>query len=251
MAMPIHVKSALEREPTAFRSRVFAKTADFSPTIRQTGATFTNLGASAGITFTLPTNSSGEKGLTYTFTVMAAQTVTIDPGSAGAFYIAGAKLADDTNIVLREIGDTVTVTSDGNGDWIVSEVPVIAASYVMNANADLADQAFFVANRPYRVVRVREVHSTAGSDGSAVNVQVTKDDSTDAPGAGDNLLTNNTNAGFNLKGTANTVQAGTLATTADLMTLAAGDRLSVDFAGTLTAVAGVVVTVDLVPITWA
>lgn len=58
-------------------------------------------------------------------------------------------------------------------------------------------------------------------------------------------LTNNANAGFDLKGTANTVQTGTLtATTADLQ-LATGDRLSLDFAGTLTDLAGLLVTVSL------
>jgi hypothetical protein len=66
-----------------------------------------------------------------------------------------------------------------------------------------------------------------------------------APGAGTDMLTDNTNAGFNLKGTINTVQTGTLATTAGLTRLAPGNRLSVDFAGTLTAVAGVVVVVTL------
>lgn len=121
----------------------------------------------------------------------------------------------------------------------------LEVSFVMNANGSLADQAFFIANRAYEVVAVREVHSAAGTDAGAVNLQVTKDTGTDAPGAGTDLLTNNTNAGFNLKGTANTVQAGTLTETAANLKLAAGDRLSVDFAGTLTAVAGVVVTVSL------
>lgn len=98
------------------------------------------------------------------------------------------------------------------------------------------------------VVAIRQVHSVAGSDGSAVNLQVVKDTGTDAPGAGTNLLTNNSNAGFNLKATANTVQTGTLTSTAATKKLAAGDRLSVDFAGTLTDVAGVVVTVTLRPV---
>lgn len=110
------------------------------------------------------------------------------------------------------------------------------------------DSAFYVATRPMEVVAIRQVHSVAGSDGSAVNVQVVKDTGTDAPGAGTNLLTNNSNAGFNLKATANTVQTGTLTSTAATKKLAAGDRLSVDFAGTLTDVAGVVVTATLRPI---
>jgi len=115
----------------------------------------------------------------------------------------------------------------------------------MNANASLADQVFFIANRAYEVTDIREIHATAGSDGSAVNMQVVKDTSTNAPGAGTDLLTNNTNAGFDMKSTANTVQVGTLTSTLASLRLAAGDRLAVDFAGTLTALAGVVVTVSM------
>lgn len=113
-------------------------------------------------------------------------------------------------------------------------------------NADCIDQAFFIADGYYTVVGIKYVHSTAGSDGSAVNVQVTKDTGTDAPGAGTDLLTNNTNAGFNCKGTANTVQDGTLVTTAGVVDLAPGNRLALDFAGTVTALAGVTVVVTLV-----
>jgi hypothetical protein len=107
------------------------------------------------------------------------------------------------------------------------------------------DQAFFVANFPCQVTGVTYVHATAGTDGSAVNVQLTKDTATDAPGAGTDLLTNNTNAGFNCKGTANTVQTGALIATVATLQLAVGDRLALDFAGTVTALAGVSVTVSL------
>lgn len=112
-------------------------------------------------------------------------------------------------------------------------------------NSQCVDQSFFVADGTYLVTGVSYVHATAGSDASAVNLQITKDTSTNAPGAGTDLLTNNTNAGFNCKGTANTVQAGTLVSSEATRTLAAGDRLSLDFAGTITALAGVVVTVSL------
>lgn len=121
----------------------------------------------------------------------------------------------------------------------------IEVTFAMAANGSLADQAFFVANRAYQVVAISEVHATAGNDAGAVTLQVTKDTSTNAPGAGTDLLTNNSNAGFDLKGTANTVQTGTLTATTTALQLAAGDRLSVDFAGTLTTLAGVVVTVSL------
>ena len=121
-----------------------------------------------------------------------------------------------------------------------------AVTFTLSKNANLADQAFFIADRNYEVLAVSEVHATAGNDAGAVNLQVTRDKATDAPGAGTDLLSNNTNAGFNLKGTANTVQVGTFVDTR-FNFLMAGDRLSVDFAGTLTTLAGVTVTVDLAP----
>lgn len=111
------------------------------------------------------------------------------------------------------------------------------------ANGDAVDECFFVANRPCQVISVSAVHATAGNDGSAVNLQVVKDTATDAPGAGTNILTNNASAGFDLKATANTVQNGTLTTTDSALLLAKGDRLSLDYAGTLTTLAGVAVTV--------
>lgn len=132
------------------------------------------------------------------------------------------------------------VISDGT-HWRISGLDQV--TYTMNANASLADQNFFVAPQACKVLAISEVHAVAGNDAGAVNVQVEKVTGTTAPGAGINLLTNNTNAGFNLKGTANTVQVGALSATASDLVLAAGDRLAVDFAGTLTTLAGVTVTV--------
>ncbi len=137
---------------------------------------------------------------------------------------------------LAGVQITITISPTGGGHWAV---------FNMRANGDLIDQTFFVANRDFIVLSAFEVHSTLGTNGSAVNVQLVKDTGTNAPGAGTDMLTNSTNAGFDLKGAVNTVQTGVLATTAGLTRLAAGNRLSVDFAGTLTAVAGVVVVVLL------
>ncbi len=137
--------------------------------------------------------------------------------------------------------DSVVVSNGTN--WV--PIDRVFVSYRQQPNGELADESFFIAPRACKVIAVKAVHSTAGTDGSAVSLQVTKDTSTDAPGAGTNILTNNTNVGFNLKSTANTVQSGTLTATAATLALAAGDRLSVDFAGVLTTLAGVVVTVEL------
>jgi hypothetical protein len=115
------------------------------------------------------------------------------------------------------------------------------------APTSLIDQVLFICpvGQSYQLVSADEVHATAGSDASAVSLQITKDTGTNAPGAGTDLLTNNTNVGFDLKGTANTVQNGTLTATTASLVFVAGDRLSIDFAGTLTALAGVNVTINL------
>lgn len=99
------------------------------------------------------------------------------------------------------------------------------------------DSVVFTAPFDCVLQSVNEVHSALGTDGSAVNVQVTRDTGTQAPGAGTDLLSNNSNAGFNLKGTINTVQYGTFKAGASRK-FARGDRLALDFAGTQTAVAG-------------
>lgn len=164
--------------------------------------------------------------------------------------------ASVTTFRASATGNDIQIDSDteelcfgtGASGSVVRRVPrYVPITFAMLANASLADQAFFVADRAYNVVAISEVHSVAGTDGGAVNLQVTKDTSTNAPGAGTDLLTNTANAGFDMKGVANTVQAGTLTATAASLKLAAGDRLAVDFAGTLTTLAGVVVTVYLEP----
>ena len=104
------------------------------------------------------------------------------------------------------------------------------------------DHVIFTAPFDCILLSVSECHSVVGSDGGAVNIQVTKDTGTDAPGAGTNLLTNNTNAGFDLKGTINTVVDGVFATTAGLRNLAKGNRIAVDYAGTQTGVVGTAIT---------
>jgi hypothetical protein len=107
--------------------------------------------------------------------------------------------------------------------------------------ASSVDDNIFIADRAYRVLSIAEVHAVAGNDAGAVTLQLRKCTGTQAPSAGAALTT----ATFNLKSTANTVVTATLtATTADLA-LAAGDRLAADFTGTLTALAGGVVTIVL------
>ena len=100
----------------------------------------------------------------------------------------------------------------------------------------------FVAPEPCRVIKVSEVHTTAGTDSGAVTLDVERLQGTEAPGSGDALLGTTK---INLKGTKNTVQSPDLTSTSTNLNLSTGDRLCLKDAGTLTDVAGVCVTVHL------
>lgn len=99
---------------------------------------------------------------------------------------------------------------------------------------------FFIATYPCIVRRISEVHTTAGTDAGAVTLQVERLQGTEALDSGDVLLT----TAFDLKGTANTVQTGTLVRTTALA-LSVGDRLALKDSGVLTSLAGVCVTVEV------
>lgn len=82
----------------------------------QRNSTFTNLALGAAHTFTLPQDAiAGDK---FYFCVMAAQELRVDPGAAGAIYINGAKQTDDAYISADDEAEHVTLTADGNGDWV-------------------------------------------------------------------------------------------------------------------------------------
>jgi hypothetical protein len=116
-------------------------------------------------------------------------------------------------------------------------------NYYFTGTPAATDQVVFVAPHACRVVAISEVHSVAAGGASAL--QVTKDTSTNAPGAGTDLITS---TGFDLNATANTPQHATLTSTAADLILAVGDRLAVDFANTIQSTAGVCVTIGIVPL---
>ena len=127
----------------------------------------------------------------------------------------------------------------------INEGGVAEVSFHAQLAAEAIDKSFFVANRIWEVIGARFVHSTAETTAATLYVQVVKDTGTAVPGAGTNLLTNNTNNGFDCKAAANTVQVGTLTATRASLIMAAGDRLSVDFSAAATELAGVTITVLL------
>lgn len=124
--------------------------------------------------------------------------------------------------------------------------PYVQAVANVPAGAVAADYegCFFIADRAYEIVSVKERHLVAGSDGGAVTVMLKKVPSGTAPSAGVDTLS----GGINLKAAANTNQNGALHGTPGNYQLAAGDALALVTTGTLTAVDGVSVHVQLKPI---
>lgn len=148
------------------------------------------------------------------------------------------------NLAQIDIG-TALITPTSGAQQALAGALVSFATYYFTGTPAATDTVFFVAPRAMQVIAASCVFSVTAGGASAL--QVVKDSGTNAPGAGTDLLTNNTNTGFDLALTANTVQVGTLVTTAGVCTLAAGDRLAVDFANAIQSSAGVVVTVAMVP----
>ncbi len=168
-----------------------------------------------------------------------------DRGPLGKITVDQSNATDKALVVQQSGSDKFAVQADGtvlyNGT-----AGLVSATYTTGTTAAATDFAFYVAPRAMKVIAISQVHAVAAGGASAL--QVTKDTGTDAPGAGTNLLTNNTNSGFDLNATANTVQTGSLSATPANLLLAAGDRLSVDYANAIQSSAGVVVTVLLAPV---
>lgn len=109
-------------------------------------------------------------------------------------------------------------------------------------NASSVDKVSFVATRAYVVHGITGRPTVAGTDGSAVTAVIKKAASATAITAGTALHSST----YNLKGTADTIQALTLSTTASDLEIPAGTAIGVDFTGTLTSATGVI-TVTLAP----
>ncbi len=178
----------------------------------------------------LMTNSWDLKG-----TADTVQTATLSAVAGVTSFTAGDRISWTNSTTSTELaGVTVTVVlAPGNRNNQ-------ATCYLTSSS--VADACFFIATRPMIITRIDYIHATAA--GAASNVQVVLDTGTDAPGAGTDILTNNTNAGFACNGTANTVQNGTFTAGTRMV---AGNRLSVDFSGTTTSLAGMCIVVTFAP----
>lgn len=100
---------------------------------------------------------------------------------------------------------------------------------------------FFIAMAAGVIEDVWETHKTAGSDAGAVTVDIERLASGVALDSGTTVLA----SALSLKTTANTPQRGTLHNDVSRRQFVRGDRLALKDAGTLTAVAHVVVAVQV------
>lgn len=186
----------------------------------------TGTGGAVGITAGSPVAGNG-----------SSVTLTASNGAGGTNAGGSVNFVPGTAVSTGAPG---TVQINGNGGI------TCATFFTIGAPAAATDTVFFVATRAYLVVSVSQIHAVAA--GGASVLQVTKDSTTNAPGAGTDLLTNNSSTGFDLNATANTVQTGTLTATVATKTLAAGDRLAVDFANAIQSSSGIAVTACMAPL---
>lgn len=154
--------------------------------------------------------------------------------------------AADTTSISAMVVDSDNVIRVGRG---CTSNPRGVQTFYLAANAGLATQCFFIADRGTLITGIEYSHATLATDSGAVTAYISHETGTQAPGAGSTTMVGT----FNCKGTINTVQNATLLSpdgggaNAPMLTLVAGDRLSIVFTGTLTALAGVVVSVYTAP----
>jgi hypothetical protein len=125
------------------------------------------------------------------------------------------------------------------------EVQVNGNSGLMNIpvafTATDATRHVFICTRAMRLKACSSVFTTASTSGTWTVEKLT---GTTAPGSGTALLTGT----VALSGSANTVANGTLIGTVASLTFAAGDRVSIVIAGTMTNLVGGIGTITLTPV---
>jgi len=139
----------------------------------------------------------------------------------------------------------ISIKQDGDGSAGLVGQDGGAGEFVhvnIEYTASSVDKVAFVATRSFIVKSITGRPTVAGTDGSAVTAVIKKAASATAITSGTALHSST----FNLKGTADTIQALTLSTTASDLAIPSGTAIGIDFTGTLTSATGVV-TVCLVP----
>jgi hypothetical protein len=141
----------------------------------------------------------------------------------------------DVNGVLRfaDIATVVAASFNFNTGGKVANVDMLQATLL----AASVDTDIAVATQPFIVLDVRETHSVVGGASAAVRPRKITD--TSAPGAAaSGTVKEITTAALDLTLSVNTQRQGALSATPADYTFAVGDRLALDFSGTLTGLVG-------------
>lgn len=171
---------------------------------------------------------------------------------SGTFNLKGtadtrqqATLTSNEDYLKFQPGDRLSFKLTGTATAVANLLVVVWVQYESNIfetsvyAATPADQVFFLANRKYALNAISYMHGTAETTTTGLNVELKVQDGTETEAQGTDILTNNSNAGFDALAAANTVQVGTFSA----LSLVAGERLSLTLDDTATELANVVMTV--------
>lgn len=216
--------------------------------VTSTPLTLTQTWNAGGVTFTgivenITSTASAAASLLMDLQVAAASKWKVDKSgnvtAAGTGTYAGLLTASAGLTVAT--GQTTTVTDTDSLLVGNNKIPNTQTFTCYNlTSASASGDCLFIADRAYQVIAIKFVQKTAGGAGCAANIE--KLTSTTAPGSGTVMGTGS----YDCNGTANnTVTAYTLTGTTATLQLAAGDRMGIKLAGTLTALAGLTATIQM------
>lgn len=164
-------------------------------------------------------------------TMQGASTITT---GTGAIALNGDTTLASSKTLAVTTADKLTV-----GGVIVPQaitIPVQLDSSSANGTV------FIPISGNYQVLGISEAHSVAASTTPATTATIVKVTGTQAPATAGVVVISNT---FNLKGTAETVQNGTLSTVSGATKVNTTERLGIRFNNPLTALAGGCVSISL------
>lgn len=125
-----------------------------------------------------------------------------------------------------------------NKDMLPIDISLYGTAPATAANYDM----FFIADRPYEIMQISEIHRVKGTNAGAVSLNVEKLTGTTALDSGVTVCVSS----FDLKGT-NYTRVTKVGLDLQNRLLNAGDHLALKDTGTLTSVAGLCVSVLLKP----
>lgn len=201
-------------------------------------------GSAAGGAITITSGAAGATGVAGAVNISvgaatagagSAMTLTAGNGAGGTAAGGNINLVPGTAVSTGVPGELLVNSVSGLFDavwqqYLPASVPVSGSSYT-----------FFMANRAYRV---KAASCSCSSTSTVPTVDVIKDTGTTAPGGGTSVLT----GVMTFSATANTRVTGTPSSTVATVTMAAGDRLSTKWAGTVGSITGAIVSVLLEPV---